>query len=358
MRLLLRLFGLDHELLREDFAAPELPAGWTREIAAHLPRGPEAIVEARDGALRLEVQPGDGVFPALARDVDVQGLAWVRVSARMKTEAVDPEPAIYDNCNLYVRFDEGPVQPMRVLVGDQPWTQLSRSFAVPPGARRMRVGLVLTMPGVAWFDDVTVDAVNPPWRSAAQGRFVFHTLGGDRVLAAHRRRMQEAATEFDAFFGRSPERIDYWKYPDIATKVEYTGIGGNGHALPDAIHTLWPVERHELVHVYANAWGRTTPLWGEGLAVWLSGDWLGKPVKEAAKVVLDRWISLAELRDPQRFRAADDTRSYAIAGALVGWVLETRGREALRAVCASDDWESALGDTPEGIDAEVRVWLV
>lgn len=357
MKLLLRLFGLDHELLHEDFEAPELPEGWTREIAAHLDRGPEAIVEARDGALRLEVHPGDRVFPALARDVDVQGLDWVRVSARMKTEAVDPEPAVYDNCNLYVRFDEGPVQPLRVLIGDQPWTQLSRTYAVPPGARRMRVGLVLTMPGVAWFDDVKVEAVRPGWRSAARGRFVFHTLGRDRVSAGHQRRMLEAAAEFEAFFGVSPERVDYWKYPDIPTKIEFTGIGGNGHALGSAIHTIWPVERHELVHVYANAWGPTTPLWGEGLAVWLSGDWLGKPVKEAAKAVLDRWVSIAELLDPYSFRACEDTLSYAIAGALVGWVLETRGQETLRVLYRGDDPTPVLGCDPEAIDAMVRAWL-
>lgn len=354
-------FGRDSALLREDFEGPTLPEGWSRELAARLAGGPEAILEARDGALRVVVGPEHAAFPSLVREVDVAGRAWVQVRARMKTERVDPAPAVYDNCNVYVRFDDGHVQPLRVLVGTHPWTTLSRTFAVPPGARTMRVGLVLTMPGVAWFDDVVVEEVTPEWREESAGNLVWHTLGRDRIAEEHKAYMGAAAAELSSFFGRAPARVDYWKYPDIPTKIEYTGVGGNGHVLGDAIHTIWPVERHELVHVYARAWGRPTPLLGEGLAVWLSGDWQGKPVREAARAILDRWIAVPDLVEPAAFRAADDRISYAVAGALVGWILETHGVEALRGLYGTrgdaEAFAQRLGINPELADGELRRWL-
>lgn len=353
MKLLWRLLKREHTLLREDFEGRALPEGWRREVAAYTGQGPEALIEPRDGALRVQVRPEDQVFPALVRELTLEGEAWVKVSARMKTRAVDPERAVFDNCDVYVRFDQGPIQPLALLVGTRDWTPLERIFAVPPGARTLQIGLVLTMPGEAWFDDVQVRAVHPSWTVDEEPPFRFHQLGRDRVGPRSRQQMHAAFAEFSAFFGQAPPSVAYWKYPDNATKALYTGVAGNGHVVGAALHTVWTVDRHELVHIFAGALGDPGPLPGEGLAVWLAGDWDHKPVREAARACLDRWIPLPTLASAQHFRAAPDALTYPIAGALIGYLLETRGREALLRCYAA----GMAGLNLEDLDRELRAWL-
>lgn len=331
--------GQDTPLLQERFDDAGALSRWKAVDGARVGADPPSRASLDGGALLLEADAATRRWLSLERPVPVAAAKWVRVSARVRTEGVDPSRARYANCNLYVRFPQGPVQPLRVFAGTNPWTPVARRLPVPEGAGEVTVACFLSMPGRAWFDDVRVEAVEPPkWEQAREGRYVYRWLPGDGVPERARKYNLESWKLVSGFLGaEGPAEVLFVKYPDAAAKEEYSGMGGNAHVQGDEIHTLWPTDRHEIVHILARAWGDPPALLAEGLAVHLSGDWQGRPVLEAARAILEsgKWIPLDDLLDTRAFRQKDDLVAYAIAGAFSQWVSEERGKEKLRALYGS-----------------------
>ncbi|MFN7146065.1 MAG: hypothetical protein ACK4YP_19995 [Myxococcota bacterium] len=157
--LLLSLAYAGNPLLVETFDAAPASTGWNVINGAQVGLGAESRVLVEDGALVLRVAPTDQQFKAVQRTVALGGASKIKVSARMRTESVDPVPAKYDNCQVYVQFPGGKVQPIEPLWGTKPWASQERVFTVPPGVTEVSVGVFLSMPGAAWFDDLRVEAV-------------------------------------------------------------------------------------------------------------------------------------------------------------------------------------------------------
>lgn len=364
--LLSTTLALAAPLLVEPFASPTFSPDWRTRMGARVGIGPTSTIQVEDGALWFRVTTETREFPAVVRTVPTGDSAWIRVSARMTTQGVDPAPARYRNCNAFVRLGGGPVQALPVLSGDTPWTTVSRTFAVPDGVDELDVGMFLSMPGAAAFDDLQVEAVDPGWRGETSGVFVYHLLPGDTISEAQKARNSKNLAEIVSFLGvDSPKTINFWKYPDNATKAEYTGDRGNGHALRDSLqlHTIWRVESHELVHLVAGDWGDPPALLAEGLAVWLSGAWQDQPIASYAAGLGDKWVPYAELASTSSFRQHDDRVTYAQAGALVGWLAETKGTKGLRKVykglardAGAKQLEAAVGLDLDALDTAVRTW--
>ncbi len=352
-------------LLVERFDAAE-PPGWTVTDGAQVGSGPRSVGKVEEGALALRVAPTDQRFVAWTRSVPVDGATWIRVSARTRTEGVDPSAARFDNCNLFVRFPGGRVQAPKVFTGTNPWTPIEAVYPVPDGATSVEIGLFLSMPGAAWFDDVVVEAYDPGFQAAAHGRYVYHWLPGDEISPAHRAQNDRNVSDVAALLGVPDEgTFHYWKLPDNATKGRLTGDAGNAHTDGTTnIWSIWPVDRHEIVHVLSRSWGPAgSALLGEGLAVWASGTWQGANVRAYAKklVAEKTWIPLDRIVESGAFRKAPDLQTYAIGGALVEWVIETRGRDVLRRafplVKDAASFEQALGLSPAKADEALRAWL-
>lgn len=359
-------------LLEERFDGSEALARWRAVDGARAGPDPPSRALVDGGALLLEAGAETRRWISLERTVALGGGPWIRVSGRMRTEGVDPSRARYANCNLYLRFSKGPVQPLRILTGTNPWTLVARRLAVPSGVEEVVVGCFLSMPGRAWFDDVRVEAVAPPeWEEAREGRCIFRWLRGDGVSGPARQYTLESWRLVSEFLGvEGPAVVAYFKYPDVETKEEYSGRGGNAHVQGDEIHTIWAADRHEIVHILARSWGDPPALVGEGLAVHLSGTWQGRPVREAARRILGdgSWISLDDLLDTRAFRRKDDLLTYGVAGSFIAWVLETGGKEKLRALygrlrAAAPVEENrrlfaeVLGLDPAEADSRLRAWL-
>src|SRR5688572_6897813 len=85
---------------------------------------------------------------------------------------------------------------------------------------------------------------------------------------------------------------------------------------------------HEATHVLAAV--RLAPagsvLLGEGLAVWVSGQYGGKTLEEWRGALAEPVASVAELLGP-RFRALPEATSYPLAGILVETLVAELGRE-------------------------------
>ncbi|MBI2900581.1 MAG: hypothetical protein HYY17_10375 [Planctomycetes bacterium] len=359
---------LAQALLEEGFDGAKALQRWSLEEGARTGREPASTARIEDGALVLEADRSTRVWLSVEREVALEGARWIRVSARARAENVDPAEARFANCNLYARFPKGPVATTRILTGTTEWATYARRIEVPEGARTVVVGCFLSMPGRARFDDVRVDAVNPPkWNEGKAGRYVFRWFPGDDVPEKARRYNEESYRIVREFLGvEGPKEVFYFKYPDLDVKEEYTSHRGNAFATGNEIHTIWATDRHEIVHVLAREWGDPPPLLGEGLAVFLSGNWQGKPVERAAAEILSagKWIALADLLDAREFRRRDDLVTYAIAGAFVKWITETLGREKLKALYGAvkpgsglREFERALGMTLQEADAKVRTGI-
>ena len=135
-------------------------------------------------------------------------------------------------------------------------------------------------------------------------------------------------------------RINYFKYKDVAQKQRLTGTFGNGIAFPDEheVHTIWPNDNHEIVHVIVvSEFGRPIALFNEGIAVALAVDpprndltprWNGVPVATVARALIDAGNvpPLANLiRDDGSFRTYSENVTYPLAGAFVHSLIQQHG---------------------------------
>ena len=107
------------------------------------------------------------------------------------------------------------------------------------------------------------------------------------------------------------------------------------------LHTIWPTDNHEVVHVYAGAWGSPVALFGEGFAVAhqmnpATGDfvarWSGTPVHELARRfrAAGQLPSIAVLADTNAFRAQDPNITYPVAGSFVRFLIDMEGIGQMR----------------------------
>ncbi|MGD0530610.1 MAG: hypothetical protein ABSE49_36080 [Polyangiaceae bacterium] len=324
-------------LLDEHFADPSL-RGWKLDLGASTGAGPSSVAHVDSGSLLLAADSATREFLSPTRVVDVGGARLVRVSVRVRTEDVSAAGARFVNCDAFVRFGSGPITAVTpILTGTTPWTTVRRVVLVPDGSRDMTVGLFLSMPGRVWFDDLRVEPVDDEFVEQTSLHFVFRHLPGDAILPPLVQANDDAWERAAAFFGWSPAQpIVYWKYPDRATIEEYTGAADNGIVINGEVHTIWPVEAHELAHVFAARWGLPPALLAEGVGVYFSGQWQGKAITEAASELVQSggWVTPAELIDTRSFRAKPDLVTYAVAGAFVQWIDEVRGRPVLRELYA------------------------
>lgn len=340
---------------------------WRIETGATAGDSPSSEARVEDGALRFEGSAETRRWVAVMREADLAGASWVRISARVRTEDVNAAGARFVNCNVLFRFGTGPIQISRMLTGTNDWTRVARRVPVPEGATSILVGCFLSMPGRAWFDDVQVEAVDAPrWESAETEHYSYRWL--EEVVSSRSQEFNEESYRIVAEFLGVPDgpRVTFLRYSDLDAIEEFTGFRGNQFRQGSVVHSIWETDRHEVVHVLADAWGDPPAILGEGLAVHLSGAWQGRPVREAAAEV--EWIPLEDILDSAGFRARPDATTYPESGALVAWLLETRGTDLVRQLygrlsnrTSHDDnlraWEEVTGAPLSDADAAVRAWL-
>jgi hypothetical protein len=270
----------------------------------------------------------------------------MRLSAWMRTEDVRRDGHPFTNCNVGVAFesesgeavkvDGFPVVGTRPLLGTHDWRRVERVVRVPEGAARARVTAFLTLSGRAWFDDVAFEPVElPDWVVVETDRFVFHEPKQARLTPEQRAANETNLAELEGLLELElPHPVRFYRYVDNEQKGRVTGRPGNAHAeLPGRIHTIWPVDRHELVHVLTAMVGPAeSVLLGEGLAVHLTGDWQGRPLDEwVRRYAKDgRLPDLSRLADWASFSEIDDEISYPVAGSFVRWLVETSGLGLLK----------------------------
>lgn len=140
-----------------------------------------------------------------------------------------------------------------------------------------------------------------------------------------------------------PRKIEYFKYRSRQDMGDHTGkYNTNGFADPAnfEIHTLWPTDNHEVVHIYSALVGRPSDFFNEGIAVAFQTDPLagsfepvfnGQSVHQACRQYLQFGmlaLPLDRVVTTNDFRAiSDDVLSYREAGSFMRFVIDAYGTD-------------------------------
>lgn len=178
----------------------------------------------------------------------------------------------------------------------------------------------------------------PHTQTIATAHFDFYFSQGDTVDAAWQEAFHEWATrELQVTITR---RITYYKYMTPAHMLALHNGPGNINAWADPdrylVHTIWPTDNHETIHLYSSTFGRATSLFNEGLAVAYQVDpvrgdltprWNNRHVHDIAYSLRlqGRLVPLARMLTIDGFRAIDSQVSYPEAGSFVRYLLDLQG---------------------------------
>lgn len=200
-------------------------------------------------------------------------------------------------------------------------------------------------------------------RSITTASFEFRYAAGDTVDAGwqedfHRWAIAELGVT-------PPKRIVFHKYFSREHMRGQTGVGTtNAYADPDRyeLHTIWPTDNHEVIHLYASSWGRPVALWSEGLAVSYQVDpvgndfvpkWSRVPLHSRARQLRDagRLLPIRDLLTSSGFRSFDPDVTYPEAGSFMQVVRATCGLDGVRRLFGSGAVSDSVASVREQFQA-------
>jgi hypothetical protein len=251
----------------------------------------------------------------------------------------------------------------RLLAGR--WKMKDGAVAAELGERNMRIDWSArseTLEGFGGAHSVEVRFLVPKDRPPPEDL--------DAIIDAAKRGLATVVGKLEI---DEPVAMSFYLYPDGALKKELTGNGGDGHAhqAGNALHVIAKGDieglvAHEATHVLApHAWGPvSSPMMGEGIAVWAAGVYAGKSLEqlrpEIAKVGRSK---IAVLMAPRAFRSIPEKYAYPIAGLLFDALVKTVGSEKIRAHllgATPATWAEACqqaGTTPDGVEKAFADYL-
>lgn len=171
--------------------------------------------------------------------------------------------------------------------------------------------------------------------------FRYHYAPGDSVDANWQESYHAWATT--KLGVRVAQKIDYYKYQTREDMGAHTGnYSTNGFAEPSRfeIHTLFPTDNHEVVHIYTSLVGRPSDFFNEGIAVAFQTNpaagnfesvFNGQQVHQACQqylqlgtlvVPLDRVVQTSDFR-----AISDQVLSYREAGSFVRFAVDSYGTD-------------------------------
>jgi hypothetical protein len=198
-------------------------------------------------------------------------------------------------------------------------------------------------------------AAEPLSVQTTTAHYVFHAANGDAIEPDRQERFHEWAV---ARLGVTVDRsIAYYKYRDRTHMQSVTGKVTNGWADPSSltVHSIWPWENHEVVHVLTAIVGIPPDFFNEGIAVAMSTDpsrnvfearWNGQPPRSLARQyrAAGQLPALADMVETQAFRRIDETKGYPIAGSFMSFMIDDRGMEPVRAFFAAGGRDARVAD--------------
>jgi hypothetical protein len=190
-------------------------------------------------------------------------------------------------------------------------------------------------------------AASPLSEQVETPAYTYRFAAGDSVDVS----WQEAyhAWAIEAMGLQNVRRITYNKYRSRQHMGEVIGVSNtNGYAdaAAFAIHTIWPTDNHEVVHLYSSAWGSPVALFSEGFAVAFSVNpprgefvpiWHSQSVHTLARTFRSNGtlIPLSRLLETNGFRTFDPNITYPQSGSFVRYLVDRFGLNPIRQIFGS-----------------------
>jgi hypothetical protein len=203
------------------------------------------------------------------------------------------------------------------------------------GTRYVAVSCVLGADGHAWFDNVSLEAVAPlAWQELRTRNYVFRWLDQRPFPEGAMEKQQEI---FDRVCERlqveSDVVISYHLYPDSATMHKAVGLKRDPvvNWADGDMHTLHPLDDHEVVHFIMYRFGMPPRALVEGVAYWLGDTWGGVPIHAAAAYwrAQGRLPKVEELATEQTVLTMEAARVVPASGSFAGFLAEQWGPQRL-----------------------------
>jgi hypothetical protein len=226
----------------------------------------------------------------------------VTFSAAMMSEGIKKLKNQERRAHVFIRFldREGNRFPNARLYGDERlmprsgtthWSRGSQTVRAPENAYFMEVGLVNTMSGWVYFDDVEVVIEEPiPWKTKDTKYVKYYYLDEKPLSEDDIEKETELIEDYAKRLGVDiSDKIEYYYYPDEETLMRILGTKkGHQRALWDRreLHTTEPYEEHIVVHLLLANYGYPPYGIGEGIVYALIGHIVGNDIHLAAKYYL------------------------------------------------------------------------
>jgi hypothetical protein len=179
---------------------------------------------------------------------------------------------------------------------------------------------------------------------AETAAYTYRAAPGDSIDTAWQQTYHDWAVA--ALQITTTRRIVYNKYLNREHMGSITGrFNTNGFATNETfeMHTIWPMDNHEVVHLLTSTFGFPVALFNEGIAVAHqtnpSGNdfvakWNGTPLHDHARTFrrTGRLIPLSLIVDSEAFRSRDAEITYPESGSFMRWLIDTHGLAKVKAL--------------------------
>jgi len=283
-------------------------------------------------------------FYMLTQEVEVNNIRRIRVRGAIRTLEAIRNSGQYPLSSFFLTFydkDRNRFQSMRFydqrttnrLGTSDGWTVVDRTFRVPDNTRYVAFHCVFGMEGKIWFDDVSLDVpTDLPWVTSKTENFTFHWLAGSEYPEGSKDFQQELFDYYCSRLGISrTERptVSTYFYPDSVTLFETVGTRMLKRSYWDEreIHSIYPVDDHEIIHIITKPYGILPLALTEGTAFYLIVNYKGRPILSIAQDLLkgDGLPYLDDILDPGNMRRMNPDVVAATAASFVGYLLELGG---------------------------------
>lgn len=284
-------------------------------------------------------------FHTLTQEVWVKGARRVRVRGALRTQAVGDYRRQYPQSGFaltyyndkHERFESERFADVRTSLrfgSTDRWVQVEEVFRLPLNTAYVVMHCVLGMQGNVWFDDVSLDIPEElPWHDVKTGNFVHYWLEKpypEGSIAFQQQMFDSYAQRLGIPEQKRPE-ISYYFYPDTTALHAATGVKTESYvdSRRRQIHSIHPVEDHEIVHFLTQPYGTLPTVLMEGTAFYLMDNLEGARITPLAQELLrsKRLAPVKVMVDPSAMKRFEAAILVPSAATFIGFLVEGYGAE-------------------------------
>jgi hypothetical protein len=285
-------------------------------------------------------------FLTLSQEIEVNNVDRIRLRGAVRTLDVRREREQYSQSNLAMtfydkdrnrfyssRFYDKRTKPRLETTDD--WIVEELIVRLPVNTAYVVVHCALGMSGTMWYDNVTLEIpTDIGWNTNETENFTFHWMTGSEYPGGSNEYQQELFDNYATRLGipiAERPMIFHFLYPDSAALFEAIGSKAPKKSFWDSreVHSIFPVDDHEIIHILTNPYGILPFGMTEGTAFYLIGRYKDQLVQSLAYELLqdDKLPAIRSVIEPFSMRQMDPDIVIPTAATFVGFLMEFGGTQ-------------------------------